>query len=237
MLGKITTGILSLALLALTFTATPAHAGFQPTSFRFGSCPNPGGSQIASYSSGQHWIVGNSQLQYGADSVYSNGNNSYTQCYCPLTSNNQPTGGLGTQTNWLYAASVSSQDKQNLLNNGWVSVPDGSAFGLSSGEYLARNSNFSCGNQVNISCNTNVSQSNTAIISNNVSSSANTGKNNVSFNTGGSTQINTGNAQNTTTITNDVNTNILKMQQNMQNNLFHALILDNGAFSFNHINF
>lgn len=237
MWGKITTGILSLALLALTFSTTPAHAGFQPSSFTFGSCPNPGGSVVASYSSGQHWIVGNNQLQYGSDAVYSNGNNSYTQCYCPLTANNQPTGGLGTQTNWLYAASVSSQDRQNLLNNGWVSVPDGSAFGLSSGEYLAKNSSFSCGNQVSISCNTNVSQSNTAIISNNVSSSANTGNNNVSFNTGGNSQVSTGNAVNTTTIINNANANILKMQQDMQNHLFHVIISDNGAFSLNHVNF
>jgi hypothetical protein len=138
----------------------------QSPSFQFGSCPTPGGSQIATYSSGQHWIPGNAQLQWGSDLVFSKGNNSYTQCFCPLTRDNQLTGAMGTQTNWLFASSLDSITQQQLLSNGWIVVPDGSAFGLSPGRYLAQNTSFSCNNSTTQIITGNAT--NTTTITNNV---------------------------------------------------------------------
>lgn len=198
----------------------------------FGSCPNPGGSQIASYSNGWHWLVGNGQLQWGSDTVYSHGNNTYTQCFCPLTSNNQPTGAIGTQTNWLFGANVSGQTRQFLLNNGWVSVADGSAFGLSSGEFLAQNSSFACNNP-SASSFIHISQNNNTNISNTIHSSVNTGGNKANFNTN-ETTITTGNSSSMVNITNRTNMNSLHIIQQQLSHM-QMQILQNGSFSSNSI--
>lgn len=205
----------------------------------YGSCANPAGTPAVSYSSGYHWIVGNSQLQWGSDSVYSNGNNQYTQCYCPLTVNNQPASSMGTQTNWVPASSVSAQQKQMMLSSGWIDIANGSAFGLPAVEYLAQNVSFAC--SVPMSQNTNqvsISQNNSSYVHNNVYSQVNTGGNRASFNTGGNTSVVTGNASTNTSISTNVNSNYLNFSQSMQHWMdnISASIQGNGAFSSNSIN-
>lgn len=65
--------------------------------------------------------------------------------------------------------------------------------------------------EVNISSNseTNIQQSNTADITNNVNTTADTGNNTANNNTGGNNDITTGDASQTTNITNDANTSIV----------------------------
>ncbi|HWA51867.1 MAG TPA: hypothetical protein VG895_02350 [Patescibacteria group bacterium] len=61
---------------------------------------------------------------------------------------------------------------------------------------------------VSVTQTTQVSQSNSATISNNVSSSANSGDNNASHNTGGDASVDTGNAKTNVTVNNAVNSNV-----------------------------
>lgn len=125
----------------------------------FPSCPNPGGTQVASYDTGLHWIVGNPVLQFGSDKVYNTGNNNFVQCFCPLTEEGSPTGGQGIQTNWLRVGSMSDAEKNALIAKGWILVPNGADFGLLPEPYLARNLNFACSNN----CDTRITTSLTGV--------------------------------------------------------------------------
>ncbi len=138
-----------------------------------------------------HWIVGNSVLQSGADSVYSIGDNKFVQCFCP-----QSISTPGIQSNWLPVSGIDSTQKQILLNSGWINVPDGSAFGLPSGEYVVQNRDYVCHTPTS-SCQQSTYQSNSSNISNTVTESVNTGNNQISANTGASTQVVTGNVSQT----------------------------------------
>lgn len=114
------------------------HMSRNYTTYHVSSCPYPGGTLIAGYNDGYHAIVGNNQLLWGSDYVYNTANDSYTQCYCPLTSSK------GIQTNWLSSTNISMRQRNALINKGWNVVPDGSVYGLISGEYLAQNSYYFC---------------------------------------------------------------------------------------------
>lgn len=93
-------------------------------------------------------------------------------------------------------------------------------------------------NSVNTNQNTSTSltQHNNADISNNVTSSSNTGGNSSSFNTGGSSAISTGNASNTTAILNQANTNIADVGAGTSGSGSGAVaVTGNGAFSTNDV--
>ncbi len=105
----------------------------------FSSCQNPIGTIQANYDQGNHAIVGIQGLQSGSDTVYSNGDNNFTQCYCPLPLTN------GIQTNWLAAGNISKEDQNVLITQGWILIPNGADWGLSAQPYLAKNTDFSCG--------------------------------------------------------------------------------------------
>jgi len=104
----------------------------------FPSCSNPQGVVKASYSSGTHGIVGSTATYTGTDIVYQLDNGDVLQCFCSES-------GLGIQTNWWKASSLDQSQVQTLINLGWYFVPDGTAWGLSEGFYLAQNINYSCG--------------------------------------------------------------------------------------------
>jgi hypothetical protein len=177
------------------------------TSF-FTNCPNPGGNQVAYYPEGWHWIAGESNLRWGTDSVNHIGSSNYVQCFCPLNKdNNSLLGSHGIQTNWLKVTNISEEQKNHLLSQGWILIQNGADFGLPSGQYLAKNKDFSC---TSPSCLKKISQSNSATITNSITSIINTGKNQTSYNTGGSTTTITGNAAASITIKNNLNINIVK---------------------------
>lgn len=103
----------------------------------FPSCVNPQGSVVASYSTGTHGVPGVTTAYQGSDTVYKITNEILSQCLC--TENSE-----GIQTNWWKVSSLSSNDIESLKTQGWVFIPDGSAWGLDSSAYLAKNSNYSC---------------------------------------------------------------------------------------------
>lgn len=88
------------------------------------------------------------------------------------------------------------------------------------------------------STNTSVNQTNTAEITNVVSTSSNTGGNDANFNTGGTTAISTGDASNTTNITTDANANIADLggcNTCSTGGTGSITISGNGAFSDNSV--
>ncbi|KKR30449.1 hypothetical protein A2715_04535 [Candidatus Woesebacteria bacterium RIFCSPHIGHO2_01_FULL_39_32] len=103
----------------------------------FPFCSNPQGEIKVSYDSGTHGVVG-SQTQYqGKDTVYFVGENNYLQCLCTDQ-------GEGIQTGWLKLGNLSNNEIDELRNEGWQYVPDGTLWGLAGGDYLAKNSPYSC---------------------------------------------------------------------------------------------
>lgn len=127
-------------LIALIFwflSPEAVSANYQLPSFD--SCHNPSGTIKADYPVGQHAIVGINGLQNGSDKVFTNGNDNYTQCFCP------PSGNTGIKTNWLAAGNISKEDTNVLITQGWVYIEKGADWGLSSQPYLAKNIEFSCG--------------------------------------------------------------------------------------------
>lgn len=104
----------------------------------FPQCPRPRGTVKAFYPTGTHAIVGKDGTVEGSDIVFDEGNNNAVQCYCPVW------GMKGIQTNWLYSANVSSQWKEHAVKDGWIEISDGASWGLASGPFLAKNSDFLC---------------------------------------------------------------------------------------------
>ena len=72
------------------------------------------------------------------DTVYSLGGGNALQCLCDANGN-------GTQTNWLKINDLSEDQIKVYQNQGWIYIPDGSAWGLTQGSYLAQNVSYSCG--------------------------------------------------------------------------------------------
>lgn len=120
--------------LMLAIHANAAYAVDIPS---FPSCANPQGTQIASYGSGVHGIVGSAEIHTGADSVYQIDSETLIQCFCPEN-------GEGIQTNWLKAISLSVDEIEQLKKMGWVFIPTGADWGLSNDPFVAMNSSFSC---------------------------------------------------------------------------------------------
>jgi hypothetical protein len=118
----------------LSAIAGSANAATTPT---FPVCANPGGTVKSSYDSGVHGVPGDSNTYTGKDTVYIISENTLVQCLCPLNGN-------GIQTNWWKVSGLSQEEINVLVNEGWISVPNGSAWGLDNAPYLAKNSSYSC---------------------------------------------------------------------------------------------
>ncbi len=124
-------GLVVLLLSALTPSASAV------TIPQFPACANPQGSVTASYDSGTHGVAGDQTTYSGKDTVYTLSENTLTQCLCPANGN-------GIQTNWWKATELSQEEKDVLVSQGWILIPDGSAWGLETGAYLAKNSSYTC---------------------------------------------------------------------------------------------
>lgn len=122
-----------LASVALLASASQVLASVQTDS---NSCLAPVGSVIADYANGTHGIAGLGSKD-GHDTVYQ-AENGVLQCLCA-------TDGSGIQTNWISASNYSQDEIKVYQSQGWIYIPDGSAWGLSEGAYLAKNSDYSCG--------------------------------------------------------------------------------------------
>ncbi len=127
---------LFLLIVALHFVFQPKTA-LAVVNTDVSSCVNPQGSVLADHESGTHGIVNSSETYTGSDKVYLQNNGNVVQCYC----NND---GSGIQTNWIKNTGFSESERSILKNQGYISIPDGSLWGLSSGEYFAKNESFSC---------------------------------------------------------------------------------------------
>ena len=128
---------LSLTLLGLTVAVAIFAKPVAASEVQFTSCLTPNGSVIADYANGTHGIAGQGSAE-GHDTVYSLGEGNALQCLCASN-------GSGTQTNWLKINDLSEDQIKVYQNQGWIYIPDGSAWGLSQGSYLAQNSSYSCG--------------------------------------------------------------------------------------------
>jgi LPXTG-motif cell wall-anchored protein len=118
----------------LLSSARPAYAVSTPN---FGSCVNPQGKVIASYTSGKHGIVGIMGEVSGSDSVYQSSSTGVTQCFCPED-------GKGIQTNWYDVSNVSQKDIDILKKEGWTYFATGSKWGLKDVPYVAKNADYAC---------------------------------------------------------------------------------------------
>jgi hypothetical protein len=135
-MNKILVFILSLILLFLPFAVRAEETSTAPS---FPSCPQAGGTVIASYDSGTHWIAGEDSLREGSDKVYQLEDGNVVQCFCPTDQTN-----LGIKTDWLDAKDMTAEEKQSYVDQGWILINNGADFGLEAHCYLAKNTSFSC---------------------------------------------------------------------------------------------
>lgn len=124
-------------LVLITSIAFPLTTALAVTIPTFPTCSNPQGELIVRYNSGVHGIVGSTKTYTGADEVYRLTNITSVQCFCDEAGN-------GIQTNWWKTSSLTSAEQKTLTRQGWTYVPDGSAWGLSSGSYYAKNDPYLC---------------------------------------------------------------------------------------------
>ncbi len=128
---------LSLLLLSTTFLLSStsfAHAIEIPS---FPSCVSPAGTLRVEYSNGTHGIVGSSATYVGSDKVYQLTPTTLAQCFCGSD-------GVGIQTNWWNASSLSENQIEILKSEGWHYVPAGNLWGLDATPYVAQNLSYSC---------------------------------------------------------------------------------------------
>lgn len=125
---------IGLAIGLLALAARPAMAYTIPT---YPSCLSPQGTLKVSYPSGIHGIVGDSGVYSGEDKVFSLSDQSLLQCFCAQD-------GKGIETRWWKISSLTEQDRSYLKSDGWVSIPDGSLWGLDKAEYFAKNLAYTC---------------------------------------------------------------------------------------------
>ncbi len=135
--GKIIQKIATVFFSSLLFLSAvnPAFATLAPD---FPNCPNPVGTVIASYEDGVHGIAGSTLTYTGSDTVYQIDTNRVSQCYCSPD-------GSGIQTNWWKASSLTPKQKTELVDAGWIYIPDGSVWGLDPSDWMAYNISFVCG--------------------------------------------------------------------------------------------
>lgn len=126
--------LLIIVLSLLILPATRVGAVDLPS---FPTCVNPHGTVQADYADGTHGIPGSTASYTGSDTVYNVDSNNLIQCFCS-------NGGQGVQTNWLKADTFSDPDLKILETQGWIYIPDGSAWGLENVPYLAQSYDFAC---------------------------------------------------------------------------------------------
>ncbi|MBI2611523.1 hypothetical protein HYW54_02130 [Candidatus Gottesmanbacteria bacterium] len=114
----------------------------QTTPPSFPSCTNPTGTVKVSYPSGTHGIPGNTSSFSGSDTVYDLGSGNHVQCFCAEDGN-------GIQTNWWNVNSLTGQEIDILLSQGWTFIPTGVVWGLEDDPYLVQNANYSCSGGTN----------------------------------------------------------------------------------------
>lgn len=128
---------LSQLLLSTAFLLSStsfAHAIDIPS---FPSCVSPAGTLRVEYSNGTHGIVGSGSTYIGSDKVYQLSDTTLTQCFCSSD-------GIGIQTNWWNASSLSENQINILKADGWHYVPAGNLWGLDDAPYVAKNISYSC---------------------------------------------------------------------------------------------
>lgn len=134
MLGRNLFIILGLIVIFLSAFAGTADAATIPS---FPSCANPQGTVRVNYDNGTHGVAGDSNSYSGKDTVYTLSENTLAQCLCPANGN-------GVQTNWWKVTGLSQEEKDVFVSQGWILIPNGSAWGLDNEPYLAKNSSYSC---------------------------------------------------------------------------------------------
>jgi hypothetical protein len=130
---KIITSV-SLSLLTFFGSTQVALAVDVPT---FPTCVSPQGSIRAEYQDGVHGIVGSSATYTGKDTVYNISDDMVMQCFCADD-------GVGIQTNWWKASSLTNEQIDILKSEGWYYVPAGDLWGLEASPYVAKNIAYSC---------------------------------------------------------------------------------------------
>lgn len=130
---KLSFTVVSIVVLLSAFVGN-AYAVTAPT---FPVCANLAGQVRASYDSGTHGVAGNTSTFTGKDTVYTLTDNTLAQCLCTNS-------GEGIQTNWWKVSSLTEDEKNILISQGWILIPDGSAWGLETGPYFAKNSSYAC---------------------------------------------------------------------------------------------
>lgn len=199
-------------MLTLLASAKIALAGNMQSlnPFQNAQCPNPGGTQIANYQDGWHWVVGFAQMMWGKDTVYDMGNHNYIQCFYPTQQNNKISM-KAVQTNWLWVGNISEQYKGQLTQDGWQLRHDGTAFGLPQNDYLVKNYFFPMQDNKTELFYKNINTSSVYIAKNNMSSSTliisnqNTGGNTILKNTHGNVSLSTGDESASLHISNQTN--------------------------------
>ena len=157
----ITSLVISLGLIANSYI--PAYAVETPN---FPSCLSPQGTLRVFYPDGSHGIVGSTQEYVGSDAVYDLDESTLLQCFCSVD-------GIGIQTNWWNASSLTEEQVEVLKKEGWFYVPDGSLWGLVADPFVAKNVSYSCRNTPAPSSSSSNSSSSSSNSSSNNSSSSN----------------------------------------------------------------
>ncbi len=125
---------LSLVLILLSAYVPSANATTTP---EFPACANPQGTVKVTYDSGTHGVAGDGATYTGKDTVYTISENTQTQCLCTVNSQ-------GIQTNWWKVSSLTQDEINVLISQGWILIPNGALWGLDSAPYLAKNSSYTC---------------------------------------------------------------------------------------------
>lgn len=123
-----------LGALIYSLLSMPVYADGIPS---FPSCLNPQGTLKAKYDNGTHGIVGDTRVYTGRDEVYTVSDNTAIQCFCPDNGN-------GIQTNWWKTENFDVNQIKSYQSQGWILVPNGESWGLSSAQYMAKNFNYYC---------------------------------------------------------------------------------------------
>lgn len=127
----------SIAIALVVFFGCRPGVLAQTIAPSFPACANPSGTVRVSYPSGTHGIVGSQNAFSGADTVYDIGNGNHVQCFCADD-------GSGIQTNWWNVSSLSQEEIDILLTQGWTYIPNGAVWGLEEAPFLVQNNNYSC---------------------------------------------------------------------------------------------
>lgn len=160
--------ILTLSLVILISSYSRVFAIDAPF---FPSCLSPQGEVRVYYPDGTHGIVGSSDSYVGSDAVYTLTDDTIEQCFCS-------TDGVGIQTNWWKASSLSDEQVEVLKNEGWYYIPDGSLWGLDESPYVAQNTRYSCLSTPKPSSSSTSSSSTSSSSSNSNSNSSSSSDNN-----------------------------------------------------------